>query len=200
MRYITPILSIIASVVAISVWIIERHVTTQSLTTYDIFPLLGLLAFTLMWAQVVGSAIRKIFGIKSKPNKHISAITSGLILSLIVLHPLTLWVALYIDGAGLPPASYITVYGVSGLAVSALILGSVSLIIFLSYELRHRFSRSPWWRYVLGAQSLALVFIFFHALILGREVGHTWFTVVWILYGITLAVALMYNHLSKRRY
>lgn len=199
MRYFIVILSALTSLLAVIAWISARHVDMTSLTIYDIFPLFGLIAFTLMWAQIVGGAVLKFYGIKAKSPKHVSALISGLILSLIVLHPLTLWTALFIDGAGLPPTSYLSTYGVSDVATVALLFGSVSLAIFLSYELRRWFSRAPWWRYILWLQSLALSLIFFHALILGREAGRSWFTFIWILYGITLAATLLYNHKNNRR-
>lgn len=171
----------------------------SDITVYDIFPLFGLVAFTLMWAQIVGGIAMKLYGRKTKQNKHVIGIISGLILSLIILHPLTLWTALFLDGAGLPPASYISTYGVSTIAVMALLFGTVSLAIFLSYELHRWFSNTPWWRYILWLQTVALFLIFFHALILGREAGHSWFTVLWVIYGVTLGAAILYNYMHTKR-
>lgn len=200
MRYFRLILSIVASLLAIIVWILSRHVGMRELTVYDIFPLFGLMAFTLMWAEIVSSAVTKFCGATLPSNKHAEAVASGLVLGLIVLHPVTLWVALFADGAGLPPVSYLSVYGVSGLAIIALLFGTISLCIFLSYELRRWFSRRPWWRFILWLQSLALALIFVHALVLGQEAGHSWFRVIWIIYGLTLIAAMIYNnHKQKRR-
>lgn len=47
--------------------------------------------------------------------------------------------------------------------------------------------------------ALALAFIFFHALVLGREVGHSWFTIIWVVYGITLVAAWVYNYIQNKR-
>jgi len=199
MRYFIALLSTVASLLAVIAWLSARHIGMANITVYDVFPLFGLIAFTLMWAQIVGSAAMKLYGRKTKQNKRVMSIISGLILSLIVLHPLTLWVALFLDGAGLPPASYISAYGVSGVAVTALLFGTVSLIIFLSYELHRWFSNKPWWRYVLWLQTVALFLIFCHALVLGREAGHSWFTVLWVIYGVTLVAAILYNYIHTKR-
>lgn len=199
MRNIRIILSVTTTVLAVIVWFFARHVGTVPLSVYDFFPLLGLIAFSLMWSQIVSSAVNRAFQIKPQPHKRLNSVISGLILTLIVLHPLTVWIALFLDGAGLPPASYLSVYGVNGLAVTALLLGSLSLFIFLSYELHRWFSKKPWWRFVLWLQSLALAFIFFHALVLGREVGHSWFMIIWVVYGITLVAAWVYNYMQNKR-
>lgn len=198
MQYVRYILSGVASLLAVLAWLSIRSLGVP-LNPYDIFPLLGLVAFSLMWAQIISGAVGRLSGVKARRFKRLDAVISGLILSLIILHPLTVWVALFIDGAGLPPDSYISTYGTSAAAVGALLLGSISLVIFLSYELHRWFSDTPWWKYVLGLQSLALGFIFFHALVLGQEAGHSWFTGLWVFYGVTLAAALVYTYIQNKR-
>lgn len=192
------ILSALSVILALTAWSMDRSLSM--LSVYDIFPVFGLIAFGLMWAQILGSALSKYFKLPRSLNPRLNNTISGLILLLIILHPLTLWVALFHDGLGLPPLSYIKVYGASQIAFIALLLGTLSLCIFLVYELRRWFGRRKWWRYIAATQYAALALIFFHAMVLGREAGHSWFMVVWVLYGITLAVAVVYNtYIRKRR-
>lgn len=193
MRYLRLVLSCVASLLSLIAWVGARHIGMKELTVYDIFPLFGLIAFTLMWAEIVTTAVATFRGISIKPNARIEAAASGFILSLIILHPLALWIGLFIDGAGIPPASYLSVYGVNGLAIMALVFGTVSLCIFLSYELHRWFSQKTWWKYIAWLQSVALALIFVHAFVLGQEAGHSWFRVIWVIYGITLVVAIIYN-------
>lgn len=193
------ILSVASIVFAVAAWLTTRQVGAATLSVYDIFPLFGLAAFSLMWAQVVGDTLARLRGVRPAAYRRLDAVISGMIVSLIVLHPLLLWLGLFRDGAGLPPASYMSTYGVTVAATIGLLAGTVALVIFLAYELRRWYADAKWWPAVMWLQSLAMVLIFFHALALGQEAGHSWFTVIWLCYGVTLAGAVAYNYLHKQR-
>lgn len=177
------------------VWAGER-LDGGSLTTYDVFPLLGLAAFSLMWTHYVLGSLRRLLGVSAKENKLYSAISSYLVLAFILLHPGLLIFQLYKDGFGLPPQSYLEVYGAMKFAIG---LGSISLLIFLLFELKRRFQKKSWWKYIDWAQVVAMTMIFYHGLSLGRELSVSWYKAVWYAYGVSLIAAVVYNYWYDKR-
>ncbi len=162
----------------------------NDLTLYDIFPPLGLIAFGLMWTHFVMGALRRYTYVELKQGRLYTTISMGLVLALILLHPGLLWLALYLDGYGLPPLSYMDVYAAQ---LGFLALGTVSLLVFLAYELKRFFEDRKWWKVIERLQIVAMIAIFVHALGLGNELRLDWFMIVWILYGITLLISSGYT-------
>lgn len=189
------LLGAIVLLLAGAVWASER-LNGSTFTAYDLFPLLGLSAFSLMWTHYVLGALRRHLGVPATVNKTYFAISSVVVLLLIILHPGILIAQLYKDGFGLPPHSYLSVY--SGMEF-ALALGTTSLIIFLLFEFKKRWGAKAWWRYVEYAQIAAMGFIFYHGLTLGRELSVDWYRTVWYLYGVTLVAAVLYNYWYDRK-
>lgn len=179
---------------AVTVWLQVRGF--ESLSIYDVFPLFGLLAFGLMWTHYVNGAFRRMWKVKKPEKDAYWAVSTGMVLALIILHPLLLNYGLVRDGLGLPPASYTAAY--PGKAVF-LLLGTLSLLVFLAFELRRWYKNASWWKYVDYAQLAGMVAIFVHALVLGRELSVTWYLVLWWLYGISFIAAVVYSrwHDSK---
>lgn len=165
-------------------------------TIYDIFPPLGLIAFGLMWTHFVMGALRRYGGGKRRHNDIYMAVSMGLVLGLILLHPGLLWLALYMDGYGLPPESYLKAYSTQ---VGLVALGSLSLVIFLAFELKKFFGRKSWWKYVEWLQIVGMAAIFIHAIGLGNELKLDWFFGVWVFYGITLAGSIIYARTVDNR-
>lgn len=181
---------------ALVVWSQARLVGASEVGIYQIFPLLGIIAFGLMWTHFLFSAIRR-YARAPKPQKHLySTVSMGVVLAMIILHPGLLWFALWRDGFGLPPGSYLQVYSSQLLAIVA---GTIGLGIFLVYELKRLFGEKQWWKYVEYLQIVGMVAIFYHALELGEELDVLWFRIIWWLYFITFAVAVCYTTISKMR-
>lgn len=165
------------------------------LSSYTLFPLFGLVAFSLMWAHYVVAAVRVKTGLEANVTKQYFEITSFLVLLAILLHPgLLIW-QLWRDGLGLPPNSYFQYVGQSMRV--AVTLGSISLAIFLVYELRHYYNKRWWWKYVQYASDVAMVAIFIHALRLGQNLQTGWYRWIWLLYGLTFGVSLYIIYTTK---
>lgn len=162
------------------------------LSTYELFPLFGLTAFSLMWSMyVVGFARRTLNPAGAKLKGYYQAL-GWAVLVLIVLHPALLIYQLWRDGFGLPPGSYSNY--VSESLKWVVILGMVSLLIFLAYELRRVYGKKTWWKYVEYAGDAAMIAVFYHGLRLGGELNSGWFRSVWIFYGVVLAVILIQKY------
>lgn len=164
----------------------------------DIFPLLGILAFSLMWTHYTSGTLRRWFKQSPDTLKTYFNATALVVLVLILLHPGLFYLQLYLDGFGIPPQSYLDAYP-DAVARFALFLGTMSLIVFLAFELKRKFGESSWWKYVEYTQIVAMFAIFYHALTLGGDLMGGWFRAVWFAYGILLIASLVYNYWYDRR-
>jgi hypothetical protein len=188
------LLGILAATLPLIAWLSRNDV--GELTLYSVFPPLGLIAFGLMWTHFAVGALRRFSGVeKRRPNLYMP-ISMGLVLALLLLHPGLLAMALYVDGFGLPPGSYLEAYSTQ---VGFVSLGLSGLIVFLSFELKRFFGEKSWWRYVGRLQIVGMAAIFIHGLGLGGEVRIDWFLVVWLTYGATLIVSVVYSWKFDRR-
>jgi hypothetical protein len=191
------VLVTLTSLFALAVWI-QSFFGSVRLTGYTVFPLLGLLAFSLMWTHYIVGTLRRLAGVKKKELKAYYAATSWVVLFCILLHPALLILQLWKDGYGLPPNSYLENY-VAPTGKFAVLLGSVSLMIFLAFELKKMFDTKPWWKLVEYAQILAMVAIFYHALQLGGELDVLWYRAIWFCYGITFVASVIYNNMFDKK-
>lgn len=172
--------------------------STKNLTTYSLFPIFGLTAFSLMWTLYVTGALRQYFGCPDGTLKRHSQITSYVVLLCILIHPTLLDLQLYLDGFGLPPQNLFAVYTTLAERL-AILAGITALTCFLLFEL-HRFYKSrPWWKYIEWANIGAMFLILAHGFTLGGELRQPWFQVVWAFYAVTLIGSVAYSYMYKRR-
>jgi len=169
------------------------------LSAYQLFPLFGLLAFSIMWAQyMVGAAKRYLH--KPEAIQPYFDTTGWLVLVCILLHPGLLIFQRFRDGYGLPPGNYLTY--VAPTQKWIMLLGSLSLLIFLSYELKHWFTHKNWWKYIVLLNDAAIIAIFVHGLGLGQQLNSGWYQTIWYFYGLLLLPVLVYKYytaLTARR-
>lgn len=183
-------LAVLVMALAGIVWA-DKRIDGRGLTGYGLFPLFGLGAFGIMWTHYVLGSLRRCMGLSKNENKTYYTASGVVVLFMILMHPGILMAQLYKDGFGLPPQSYLTAYVGSKLLI---LLGTISLIIFLLFECKRRFGGKPWWRYVEWIQIAAMVLVFIHGLGLGRELSVGWYRVVWYLYGFSLTMSVAYNY------
>lgn len=167
------------------------------LSVYDVFPLFGLIAFSLMWGHYMVGGLRAAFHLENrKINKWYFKSTAAIVLGALLLHPSLLIWQLYHDGFGLPPKSYVNHYIAPGLAW-AVYLGTVSWLAFMAFELRRWYGKKPWWKYVQYANDLAIWGIYVHGLKLGADVAAPWLLYVWWVFGGMLAISFAAIYYQK---
>ncbi len=186
-------LSLIVCLGAMVAWGQRLGWNFDRLSVYRLFPLFGLLAFSLMWSHYGAAALRQWLGLEKSASRTYFEWTAWAVLVFILLHPSLLIFQLWRDGFGLPPQSYLEHYVAPTLKWAAA-LGSLSLLVFLAYELRHWFEDRGWWHYVQIVSDVAMVAVFIHGLRLGTHTGHGWFRSIWLFYGVSLLgfIALRY--------
>lgn len=189
-------LTILVSLVAVFGWGQNLQWQFSGITTYQVFPVLGLLAFSIMWSHYIASALRQYFKLEKSVLKSYFDFTSYAVLFAILLHPGLLVWQLWRDGIGLPPNSYLKYVGKSMHAT--VILGTISLVVFLVYEFHRVFAYKTWWKYVAHASDIAMFLIIIHALRLGTQLQHGWPRSIWYFYAISYLASLAYIYKNKR--
>lgn len=177
-----------AVVVLVSVfgWWTLSDIQLGELTAFQLFPLFGLLAWSIMWTHYALGGVRLL---RSFPkNKLYSRISAVLVLVFLLLHPgILAWKMWDVTGL-LPPESF---YAYVGPAMKATVIaGSISLVIFLAFDVFEYFHKKPWiqrqWKWISLSQMVAMTLIFIHALRLGGDLQSGWFQFWWILLGALL--------------
>jgi len=194
--YLPWALSIIVAGLAVFVWGDSLAWRFSDLSIYQVFPLLGLLAFSIMWSHYMAGFMHKTF-LKNVTYGRYYLWTSYAVLVAILLHPGLLAYQRYRDGFGLPPSSE-TSYVMPGLGW-IVVLGMTSLLVFLAFELHRWFDKKSWWQVVPRLGDAAMVAIFYHGLRLGTQTHITWFRTIWIIYGVTLILVLLYSYALRIR-
>ncbi len=188
-------ISLTAAAIAVIAWGQGNLWQFGHLSTYQLFPLFGLLAFSLMWSHYIASVIRQIAKVDRSALHIYFEVTSFAVLVAILIHPGLLTWQLWRDGHGLPPGSELHYVG-PALRIY-IIFAMTALLLFLAYEFRRLFGNRSWWKYIQYATDAAMVLIFIHSLKLGSQLQTGWFRGVWYFYGITLAGSLAYIYYHK---
>jgi hypothetical protein len=147
----------------------------------SIFPLLGILAWSIMWTHFAYGALRIKYRLPK--NKVYSVISGWIVLFLILLHPGILALEMYRSTELLPPKSILLYTGDSFLW--AVVLAEVALLTFLSFEVFNRIKEKTAiknnWIWISLSQMMAMTFIFIHSMALGHDLKIGWFRIYWIV-------------------
>jgi len=190
---------LLAVLIGISAAFWLTTVDMANLSAYRIFPILGLLAWEMMWVQTVVKTAT-ILGSRQSKNRHFKTFGERSILLLIILHPAIFLVQRFIDSGQLPPQSYLSYVGPNyGWAV---VLGIIGLAVFLSYDIFRLFRKvlikRRLYRYVSLLQAGAMLAIFVHGLAIG-SLMYTGFIYVWITLGVVLVPCLVLYVINEFR-
>ncbi len=163
----------------------------SELSIYQLFPVFGLVAFSVMWSHYMADFLHKTL-LKHADLDLYFKVTSFVVLLAILLHPGLLAYQRFRDGFGLPLGS-LTGYVVPSIRWIVL-LGTVSFLAFMAFELHRWFGEKSWWKYVLYANDAAMIAIFYHGLRLGSQLHGNWYQVIWYFYGLTLIGVIIFKY------
>lgn len=182
------------SVVTLAVITWHQHLSNpiSHLSVYEIFPIFGLIAFSLMWTHYIIGALRTYYGVAKEKFTTYNRATFTLVLIALLLHPGLLTWQLWRDHIGLP-VNYVAL----DLRLYV-VLGEVAWLAFLLFELHRFYKEQSWWHWIERASEVAMVLILIHAYNLGTSLVPGWFRAVWVFYGFTYILALSY--LTYTRY
>lgn len=166
-----------------------RDTTWSSSPTQAIFPIFGLLAFTLLWLHSISGVfeekLQAMFDFDT--FVHWTALT---ILASMLLHPLLLL--------------FIVRFQISVLLSggTGILLGITGLFLLLTYDIGKLLKRrypffSRQWQAILIISNIGFILTFFHSLKLGSDVQAGFMHYLWIFYGITGILAIFYTYAIK---
>ncbi|OGL31244.1 hypothetical protein A3F37_02650 [Candidatus Saccharibacteria bacterium RIFCSPHIGHO2_12_FULL_41_12] len=170
---------------ALIIWVL---VASSSLRGSEFFAIsaLGLTAYSLMWAHYFNGFIRGVFFPESN-TKTLYKITKYFVFFAIIAHPLGVSYVVTSSGFGIPPMSYIRYFGLGNFLYVA--LGMVSLLIFLSFDLKSKLNK----KYQIIVEHLsnfAMLMITFHALLLGYVLQDNRYRIFFYFLAITLTLMM----------
>jgi len=187
---------------ALFVWGETNHWQFVGISIYRLFPLFGLIAFSLFWSQYVIAALAQYTKAAPTASGRYFGITSLLVFLALLLHPGLLSYQLWQDGFGLPPGSVLAHFVLPGLGWVVL-LGMTSWVIFMFYLVTYKFhtifQKRKWWEWFGYLGEIAMLAVFYHGFRLGDQLEVDWFRGVWLGYGIILIIILLYFHKDHLR-
>lgn len=157
----------------------------------NLFPLFGLAAGSLLWLHAISGVFEPWL------RKHINFdrfvnITATLILWCLILHPLLLLVMLRfnIDELFL---FYSPLY---------LRIGVVAWILLIIYDITKPLKKYNFfaknWNNILIISNIGFLLTFIHALYLGSDLQSGILRIIWIFYGVTATLGIIYTYGIKR--
>ncbi len=192
---IMKLLLIPVVVLPLLVWANQLNLARYSLTSAELFPVFGMVAFSIMWWHFLLGFVSNIRPSFKKTNL-VYKTSVVLVLMLIILHPLVLG---SINGlSSLRTAGFDWVVSGNELFVY---YGIFALFIFLLYDvarlIRKRSFVKKYWQVIDAVDDVAFVAIFVHSTALGRIVTVGWFRYVWIFYGVSALIFIGYKHYRR---
>ena len=166
------------------------------LNLYLLFPLLGMLAFSIMWTQVVVGTFKEKFG---NVNKFFSR-TGVAVFLLFFFHPVLAIVAQFKSVGLLPLQSLFDLVG--PVQKKFLILGMIAFTIFILYEVVLRVAALKRIRklnkFFEIASEFGVILVFIHSINLGSHLQEGFLKYVWWFYGITAILMIGWKHFGKK--
>ncbi len=180
----------VVTIVPLLTWLASYN-WRPSITIAGVFPLLGVLAWSIMATHYYFGWLKIKFPEYFHADRLYGSITMWLVLALLLLHPgLLAWQQFRVFGT-LPPESF---YATVADAMAPFIaMGVFALVLFLTYEALHRFRQNEriksLWGWVSLSQVIAMTLIFIHGLAVGQTVLTGWMVGWWVLLGVLLLPA-----------
>jgi hypothetical protein len=196
MKKLLQILFWIVLLIPIYVWGDSFAWDFSILSLFLLFPLLGLLAFSVMWTQVFVGAFEKHIG-KYFNLGRFYAKTGLAVLILFVSHPLIALIALWNATGSANPFNLI-----SESQAVYLILAMIAFATFIAFEITLRWKHKtiqrfkPW---VENASAIGVILVWIHSINIGSHTQGGWFMYLWWFYGITGVLMIAYSFWHKLR-
>ena len=173
------------------VWFDAANLTLDSMVLFDVFPMFGLIAFSIMWLHIVGGAFREKLE-KYFDFDKVVAVSSMLVLGSIILHPLIHFIALIVNRG-------VSIFGYVTNGKEYLIwIAVIAWLIFVGYDILKKFKNrnffSKHWQVIRFTSTLGFFLILVHSLGIGRDLQTGFLRSVWLFYGVSAAVATIYTY------
>ena len=157
----------------------------------NLFPCFGLLAFSLLWLHslcgVFETWLREYINFDG--FVHYSSI---IILVCLIAHPLLLFI-----GVDFSVGNIYLYYGVTYIR-----LAGIAWLLLITYDIGKALKKYQFftknWNSILLISNIGFLLTFFHSLALGSDLQSGPLRIVWMFYGITAMLAIVYTYGVKR--
>lgn len=188
------IFSLFVVLFPIYIWYLNADFVWDKLVLFEVFPVFGLIAFSVMWLHIVGGAFRRQLESAVDFQKFVD-ISSAVVLVALLLHPILLFIALNSSGT-LDPYIYVT----SG-DEYLITIAFVAWFVFVGYDVLKKFKGreiiSKHWEKIKLVSTLAFFLALIHSLGVGSDLQNGTLRLVWCFYGISAGIATIYSYLFK---
>lgn len=168
-----------------------------------IFPIFGLLAFTLLWLHSISGVFEEWLRTQFDPPRLAEASrgeagfdafvhwTALVILVSIILHPLLLLVVIRFNLELILSSLHLPIW-----------FGIIGLTLLLTYDIgkilkkKYNFFARHWTK-VLIVSNIGFILTFFHSLLIGSLLQSGFMRGLWIFYGVSAICALIYTYAIK---
>jgi len=181
-------------VILYPLWVRAQHLQwNASLAgiSLNLFPFFGLAAVSMLWLHSISGVFEPWLRMHINFDRFVD-ITATLILVCILLHPILLFV-----GLGFSISNIFFYYG-----TFPIILGIISWFLLIIYDVTKPFKKQGFfakhWQKVLIISNIGFLLSFFHSLQIGSDLQSGPLRIVWIFYGITAGLAILYTYGIKK--
>lgn len=154
-----------------------------------LFPVFGLLAFTLLWLHSISGVFEEWLRERFDFDAFIHW-TALAIFASIILHPLLLLILIKFQVMLLFQGPSLAIW-----------LGIIGLVLLLTYDIgkalkkREFFSRH--WTAILIISNIGFILTFFHSLMIGSDLQSGFMRYLWFFYGVSAILAIIYTYAVK---
>jgi len=157
----------------------------------SIFPLFGLTAFSLLWLHSISGVFENWLRKYINFDRFVQ-ITSTIILICIIAHPLILLIGLDFNFSNV-----FLYYG-----AKYIWLAIIAWLLLITYDIGKALKKYNFfvrnWNNILIISNIGFLLTFFHSLALGSDLQSGAFRTIWIFYGTTAIISIVYTYGIKR--
>ena len=186
-KYLIAVFACLA--VLYPLWIVIRDSTWafNSTLILNLFPLFGLIAFSLLWLHAISGVFEPWLRKQIDFDRFVS-VTASLILICLIFHPLLLLL-----NTGF---KFVPIFFYGKFYIWLAIIGWLLLITYdISKPLKKKydfFIRN--WNNILLISNIGFLLTFFHSLGAGGDLQSGPLKLIWIFYGTTAIIAIIYTY------
>jgi len=158
----------------------------------NLFPLFGLATVSLLWLHSISGVFEPWLRANFDFDKFVN-VTASMILVCIIAHPLLLLIIM-----NFKLSDIYLIYGTTYIT-----LGIIAWLLLIIYDItkplkKHHHFFAKHWNAILLISNIGFLLSFLHSLNLGSDLQTGPLRYIWIFYGITATLAIIYTYGVKR--
>ncbi|HEY1074328.1 MAG TPA: hypothetical protein VGE59_01340 [Patescibacteria group bacterium] len=199
-KFLASCLATLVILLPILVWGSSLPRPLSQVSLYELFPVFGLLAFSIFWLQLLGLLCKPyLTHLSLRPFFKWS---SHAFMTFVIAHPLLLAIAQFNNHLGLPLQSFYD-YVPSNLT-GYINLAVIAFLVFVITEITGWIGNTPWIQKFAKpleyVNYLTFFLVFWHSIHLGQHLQSGWLLTVWwffVITGLPIITTLIIRDIKK---